>query len=139
MLYDNDMIFEDNIRGLVLKGKQAYMWNLVMMKIKGQICYGKITMNILKITAHPEDGTIRVRWQVEGVQGWRLIFTFWRYGLARRLAAGELPYVADITDGFSIFYLNSKGLIYKHMCDKMMPDTSGQENRVKGSKDPLPV
>ena len=47
--------------------------------------------------------------------------------------------VSDITDGFSIFYLNSEGLINRHMCDKMMPDSSGQENRVKDGKDALPV
>lgn len=25
-------------------------------------------------------------------------------------------------DGFSTFYVNSDGVIYKHVCDKMMPD-----------------
>ena len=82
-LYDKNMVFEDNIRGLLLKGRDAYMVNLVMLKIKGHIMYGKVDMNILKMTKHPEDGTIRVRWQVLGVSGWRLMLTFWRYGPAR--------------------------------------------------------
>lgn len=139
MLYAADMVFEDNIRGLVLKSRDAYMMNMMILKMKGNIMYAKVRMDVLKMTKHPEDGTIRVRWQVEGVQGWRLFFTFWRYGPARLFTFGSPKNVSDTTDGFSIFYLNSKGLIYKHMCDKMMPDSSNAANPVKDAKDALPI
>ena len=38
-------------------------------------------MEILKITRHAEDGTIRVRWRAVGVPGLRKIFMFWKYKL----------------------------------------------------------
>jgi hypothetical protein len=132
------MIFEDHIRGIYIKGLRDYAINLMMIKMNGSILYAKVTFNVLKMTMHPEDGTIRVRWQIEGVQGWRYLLTFWRYGLFRRFFGNpDEPYVSTKTDGFSIFYLNSQGLICKHLCDKMMPDTSGQPNPV--TKSALPV
>lgn len=140
MLYDKNVIFEDHIRGIVVKGLDAYCLNMAILKMKANILYAKTAFNVLKMTMHPEDGTIRVRWQIEGVQGWRYMITFWRYGLFRRYLGNESdPYISTKTDGFSIFYLNSQGLIYKHLCDKMMPDTSSQGNPVKGNKEALPV
>lgn len=141
-IYDKDIVFEDHIRGLVTRGIQPYMINFALLKMRGSLMYGSVRMNILKMTKHPEDGTVRVRWQVVGVSGWRLILTFWRY-VPFRLPFSQKDEsrpqeFSDTTDGFSIFYLNSQGLVYKHVCDKMMPDSSGAPDLKNGIKT-LPV
>ena len=57
------------------------MQQISIIKILAHIKYSHIKMEILKITRHPEDGTIRVRWRAVGVPGLRKIFMFWKYKL----------------------------------------------------------
>lgn len=124
-LYTKDMVFEDNIRGLVIKGRDNYAINLSWLKIKTALAFAEVQVLILKMTQHPEDSTIKVRWQINGISGWRLLFTFWRYGLFHSKKLDQ-SVGGDTYDGFSIFYLNSEGLIYKHFCDRMIPDSNPQ-------------
>ena len=121
-LYTHDMIFEDNIRNLKTKGVNDYMINISMLKIKAHLSYSSVGLKLLKITKHEDEGTVKVRWQIRGISGWRIIFTFWRYvPTLYNKGLTEQP-KSDIYDGFSTFYVNSDGKIYRHIADKMMPD-----------------
>lgn len=121
-LYTHDLIFEDNIRRLKTKGINDYMINISMLKIKAHLSYSSVGLKLLKITKHEDEGTVKVRWQIRGISGWRVIFTFWRYmPTLYNKGLSEQP-KSDIYDGFSTFYVNSDGKIYRHTADKMMPD-----------------
>jgi hypothetical protein len=121
-MYTNDILFEDNVRGVRTKGLTAYMQSLFKAKIMGHIKYTRVSVKILKTTQHPEDGTVRVRWRIEGVPG-MLSFVLNPF----RMPSTVMKQTEWI-DGFSIFYVNGNAKIFKHVCNKMIPD---QESVVK--------
>lgn len=118
-LYTKDIVFEDRIRGRVVKGINDYMLNLSFLRIKGHLSYSSIGFKILKITKHEEEAAVKVRWQIRGIPGWRVFLTFWRY---LPFSRNNQPMSSDVYDGFSTFFVNSEGKIYRHVADKMMPD-----------------
>jgi hypothetical protein len=77
-------------------------------------------LEVLKITKHPEDMTVKVRWTIRGIGGLRVMMNFWKYKL------WNIREIFDNTeywyDGFSTFYIGDDGLITKHVADKVMPD-----------------
>lgn len=123
-LYSNEMIFEDNIRGLKIIGRNNYFIHFALLRIKTAFLFAYIQLNILKITQHPQEGTIKVRWQISGMSGLMTIKNLFRLNIftiffSREKAlnkASGLKYY----DGFSIFYVNGDGLIFKHLCEKVM-------------------
>lgn len=71
---------------------------------------------MLKITAHPEDRTIRIRWRVRGISAWRVMLTFWRFKLWKLRDVFEMQ--EAWYDGFSTMHVaDDDGLIYKHVAD----------------------
>ena len=50
-----------------------------LIKLWAHLKYSHKEMNVLKITEHPEDMTVRVRWRVTGTPGLSIIFMFWKY------------------------------------------------------------
>lgn len=88
------MVFEDNIRKRRIEGVHNYMYNITFTKILSHIRYSHVKLHILKITQHPEDGTVRVRWRVVGLKGWKVILTFWRFRLFK-LRQEISPYNSD--------------------------------------------
>jgi hypothetical protein len=122
-LYTDDLIFEDHIRKVATKGIRDYIVNISLLRIKGHLSYSGIALKILKITKHEDEGTVKVRWQIRGIPGWRVIFTFWRYVPEIFAKKGEnINPSSDVWDGFSTFYVNNEGKIYRHLADKLMPD-----------------
>ncbi|GJQ73038.1 hypothetical protein Trydic_g1671 [Trypoxylus dichotomus] len=75
----------------------------------------------IQITQNPEDSSVKVRWRIRGISGIKVMVMFWKYRL------WNLKDFFDRTeswfDGFSTFYVNGEGKIYKHVADKMMPDS----------------
>ncbi|XP_055371340.1 uncharacterized protein C6orf136 homolog [Condylostylus longicornis] len=119
-IYSPNLIFENNIRGTRTVGLYHYIKQVALLRTVGHLKYAYVKFEILKITKHPEDLTIKIRWRVRGVSGLKVMFQFWKYKLWK---------VKDIFedqeawyDGFSIMYLGEDGLIEKHVADKVMPD-----------------
>lgn len=122
------------------------MKTIALLRAVGHLKYAYVKLTVLRITKHPEDGTIRCRWRVVGISGLKVMFMFWRYKLwelrkafqeQERLENSLKKYVfvkilffffflnfciKSWYDGFSTFYVGRDGLIYKHVADKMMPD-----------------
>lgn len=123
-LYTKDVIFEDHIRKVATKGINDYMINLSLLRIKGHLSYSSVALRVLKITKDEDEGTVKVRWQIRGLPGWRVIFTFWRYVPLAFVKndSGLNNAGTAVWDGFSTFYVNDQGLIYRHLADKLMPD-----------------
>ncbi|CAL1297499.1 unnamed protein product [Larinioides sclopetarius] len=119
-IYHKNIVFHNNIKGVVIKGLPAYIQTMYILKIYGYLQYAKVKVEVLKITHHIEDGTVRVRWRVKGISRHRLLLNFWK--LQTTSWQEFLNDEADWLDGFSVFSVGPDGLIYKHMCDKMTPD-----------------
>ncbi|GIY13405.1 uncharacterized protein C6orf136 [Caerostris darwini] len=119
-IYHKNIIFQNNINGVVIKGLSAYIQTMYVLKIYGYLQYAKVKVEILKITHHIEDGTVRVRWRVKGISRSKLLLNFWK--LKSSSWQNYLNNEADWLDGFSVFSVGPDGLIYKHVCDKMTPN-----------------
>ncbi|KAJ9576434.1 hypothetical protein L9F63_006647 [Diploptera punctata] len=118
-IYHNNLIFENNIRGTRSVGLYRYVKQIALLRTIGHFKFAYVKFEILKITMHPEDGTVKIRWRIRGISGLKVLFTFWKY---------KLWY-----DGFSIFYVGADGLVFKHIADKMMPDSDKSPAEVKRS------
>ncbi|RXG57881.1 hypothetical protein Avbf_10241 [Armadillidium vulgare] len=119
-MYTNDLIFDNRIRGKVTVGIFPYIRQISFLRIFGHIKFAYVEFEILKITQNLSDGTIRVRWRIIGSSALKslpFIFSLKSYSLKDAKEKMDTWY-----DGFSTFYVNEEGLIYKHIADKMMPD-----------------
>ncbi|KAL1373550.1 hypothetical protein pipiens_020443 [Culex pipiens pipiens] len=119
-IYNPNLIFENNIRGIRTEGLYHYVKQVALLRTVGHLKYAYVTMEVLKITKHPEENTVKVRWRVKGISAMRVMFQFWKYKL------WKLKEIFEDTeawyDGFSVFHIGPDGLIYKHVADKIMPD-----------------
>ncbi|XP_035233440.1 uncharacterized protein LOC118205247 [Stegodyphus dumicola] len=119
-IYHKNIIFQNNIKGVTTKGLPAYVQNMYLIKLYGYIHYAKVKVEILKITHHIEDGTVRVRWRVNGVTRTKVLMRLWKTNSLRWKEYSEEE--TEWLDGFSVFSVGPDGLIFKHVCDKMIPD-----------------
>ncbi|XP_050356413.1 uncharacterized protein LOC126777445 [Nymphalis io] len=119
-IYHPNLIFVNNIRGVTTVGLFHYVKQIALLRTVAHIKFAYVNFEILKITPHPEDSSIRMRWRIRGISGLKVFFMFWKYklwNLKQVFQDQELWY-----DGFSTFYVGSDGLIQKHVADKVMPD-----------------
>lgn len=120
-IYDLNLVFENNIRGTRSVGVYDYVKQMSLLRLLGHVRYAYVAFEVLKITQHPEDSTVRVRWRIVGVSGLKVMFQFWRHkfwNIKSVLDKQETWY-----DGFSTLYVNGEGHVVKHVADKMMPDS----------------
>ncbi|KAG5882813.1 hypothetical protein JTB14_024570 [Gonioctena quinquepunctata] len=120
-IYHPQVIFEDHIRNLRTVGLYSYVKQVALLRTIGHLKFAYVKFEVLKITHHPEDSTVKVRWRIRGISAWKVMLTFWKYKL------WNIREMFDKTeswyDGFSTFYVNTDGQIVKHVADKMMPDS----------------
>ncbi|KAL4084461.1 hypothetical protein QTP88_028274 [Uroleucon formosanum] len=64
-LYHLKLVFENNIRETKSVGLEYFVITISLLRFMGHIKYAYVKFNILKITKHPEDGTIKVRWRIK--------------------------------------------------------------------------
>lgn len=123
-IYSPNLIFQNNITGKHTVGLYHYVKQVAILRTVGHFKYAYVKFEILKITKHTEDHTIRIRWRVRGISGLKVMFQFWKYKVWQMkeiLKDQEAWY-----DGYSICYLGDDGLICKQIVDKIMPDESRQ-------------
>lgn len=119
-IYHKNIIFLNNIKGVTVKGLSAYAQAMYLMKLYGFLHFAKVKVEILKVTHHIEDGTVRVRWRVNGLPRHKFVLMLWKHKV---MNVENLPQEeTEWLDGFSVFSVGSDGLINKHICDKMIPD-----------------
>ncbi|XP_028029682.1 uncharacterized protein C6orf136 [Bombyx mandarina] len=119
-IYSPNLIFVNNIRGKTTVGLFHYVKQVALLRTVGHLKFAYVILEVLKITAHPEDSSIKMRWRIKGISGLKVMFMFWKYKLwdmQQVWKDQELWY-----DGFSTFYVGGDGLIGKHVVDKVMPD-----------------
>ncbi|XP_061392382.1 uncharacterized protein C6orf136 homolog [Musca vetustissima] len=119
-IYDPNLEFQNNITGKHTVGLYHYVKQIALLRTVGHLKYAYVKFEVLKITKHPEDFTIKIRWRVRGISGLKVMLNFWKYKLWD--IKGIFENQEAWYDGFSILYLGDNGLIYKHIVDKVMPD-----------------
>lgn len=80
-IYNRGIIFEDNIRDIRTEGLNQYAWQIAKIKMGAHFKYGKVNLDLLKLTSHPEDGTIRLRWRIVTYPGNSIVLAFWKVKL----------------------------------------------------------
>lgn len=60
------------------RGLPYYIQQISLLKVIGHLKFAYVSMDILKITAHPEDGTVKVRWRIKGLSTFKVMVTFWK-------------------------------------------------------------
>lgn len=119
-IYSQDIVFENKLRGTRTVGLFPYVRQTAFLRTVGHLKFAYVKFQILKITKHPEDGTIKVRWRITGISGLKALFQFWKIRLWDwKTVTSQME---SWYDGFSIFSVGEDGLVYKHVADTMMPD-----------------
>ncbi|XP_044262280.1 uncharacterized protein LOC123009826 [Tribolium madens] len=130
-IYHPELVFENNIRGITTVGLYHYVKQIALLRTVGHLRFAYVKLEVLKITKHPEDSTVKVRWRIRGISALKVMFTFWKYKL------WNFSEIYDKTeawyDGFSTFYVNADGEVYKHVADKMMPDSDSVNEKTSDS------
>lgn len=125
-VYSPNLIFENNIQGKHTVGLYHYVKQVALLRTVGHLKYAYVKFEVLKITKHPEDFSIRIRWSVRGISGLKVMFQFWKIKLWKFKELFEQQETWH--DGFSTCYLGPDGLIFKHVADKVMPDQNKEAN-----------
>lgn len=50
-----------------------------MLRVLGHFKYAYVDFEILKMTKHPEDSTIKIRWRINGITGFQMVSQMWKY------------------------------------------------------------
>jgi len=60
------------------RGLAKYSLQMALIRIIGHFKYVQVTFIIMKITSHPDEGTIKIRWRIAGLSNIKAL-SFWRY------------------------------------------------------------
>jgi len=119
-MYHPNLIFEDNIRGKIIEGLDAYIRTMNLVRIIAHIRFVYVRFHILKITKHPENGTIKIRWRIAGLGPGRMLL---RYFPDQLWLNGQMDRTAPSWyDGLSTFHVNNDDIIFKHVVDRVTRD-----------------
>ncbi|KAL2080101.1 hypothetical protein ACEWY4_023894 [Coilia grayii] len=110
-LYSNDIEFINGLINTKTKGRVIYQLTLSLWRLMCLCYYAEVRMEVLKLTRHPEDGSVRARWRLRGLPFHSLLLRFYKKDKSQ---------LYRNFDAFSTFYLGSDGLIHCHRLEKVM-------------------
>ncbi|XP_062492748.1 uncharacterized protein C6orf136 homolog isoform X1 [Pezoporus occidentalis] len=111
-LYSHDVEFINHLLHLHTRGRPMYQVAVALCRALAWGYFASLRLEVLALTRHPEDWSIRARWRLTGLPLHLLVLRFYRRDKAALLRS---------YDAFSTFFLNSQGLIRCHRVDKLMP------------------
>ncbi|XP_050173899.1 uncharacterized protein C6orf136 homolog isoform X2 [Myiozetetes cayanensis] len=111
-LYSQDVEFINHLLHLHTRGRPMYQLAVALCKALAWGYFASLRLEVLALTRHPEDWSVRARWRLTGVPLHLLLLCFYRRDKRQLLRS---------YDAFSTFFLNSQGLIRCHRVDKLMP------------------
>ncbi|XP_058260794.1 uncharacterized protein C6orf136 homolog [Hemibagrus wyckioides] len=110
-MYSNNMEFINDLLNMKTRGRVAYQLTLALWRLMCLCYYADARLEVLKLTKHPEDGSIKARWRVKGLPFHTLLLRFYKKDKSQFYRT---------FDAFSTFYLGSDGLIHCHKVEKVM-------------------
>ncbi|XP_062866266.1 uncharacterized protein C6orf136 homolog [Trichomycterus rosablanca] len=110
-MYSIDVEFINGLLNTKTRGRVAYQLSLTLWRILCLCYYADARLEVLKLTKHPEDGSIKARWRVKGLPFHTLFLRFYKKDKSQFYRT---------FDAFSTFYLGSNGLIQCHKVEKVM-------------------
>lgn len=117
-MYHQNVKFVNNIIGATTNGIYQYKAQISGFRFMILTCMTELSLDVLKISKHSDEGAIKVRWRIKGIP---LLIKYLPY-LGRQVRDGENRY--RYLDGFSVFEVGSDGLIHCHRLHKVMPSSS---------------
>ncbi|KAM9306848.1 uncharacterized protein C6orf136 homolog isoform 1-T3 [Pholidichthys leucotaenia] len=111
-MYSNDVEFINGLINIKTRGRVVYQLMLVLWRLLCLCYYAEARLEVLKLTKHMEDGTIKARWRVKGLPLHTLLLRFYRKDKSQLYRS---------IDAFSTFYVGKDGLIHCHKVEKVMP------------------
>lgn len=63
------------------RGLHHYVRQIALLRTVGHLRYAYVKLEVLKITKHPEDSSVKVRWRIRGLSGLKVMVFFWKYRL----------------------------------------------------------
>ncbi|XP_039977425.1 uncharacterized protein C6orf136 homolog isoform X2 [Xiphias gladius] len=111
-MYSNDMEFINGLMNTKTRGRVLYHFTLSLWRLLCLCYYAEARLEVLKLTKHMEDGTIKARWRIRGLPVHSLLLRFYRK---------DKSHLYRSYDAFSTFYIGQNGLIHCHKVEKVMP------------------
>ncbi|XP_041868212.1 uncharacterized protein C6orf136 homolog [Melanotaenia boesemani] len=111
-MYSNDVEFINGLVNMKTRGRVAYRLTLSMWRLLCLCYYAEARLDVLKLTKHMEDGTIKARWRVRGLPLHTVLLRFYRK---------DKSHLYRSYDAFSTFYVGQDGLIHCHKVEKVIP------------------
>ncbi|XP_019724322.1 uncharacterized protein C6orf136 homolog [Hippocampus comes] len=111
-MYSNDIEFINGLLDTKTRGRAAYRFTLSLWRLACLFYFADAQLEVLKLTKHMEDGSIKARWRLRGLPFLTLMLRFYR--------KDKSP-LYRCYDAFSTFYVGRDGLIHCHKVEKVMP------------------
>ncbi|XP_071880972.1 uncharacterized protein C6orf136 homolog isoform X2 [Anas platyrhynchos] len=111
-LYSPDIEFVNHPLRLHTRGRAMYQVAVTLCRVAAWGYFASLRLEVLALTQHPEDCSIRARWRLTGLPFHLCLLRFYRKDKRELLRS---------YDAFSTFFLDSRGLIRCHRVDKLMP------------------
>ncbi|XP_018550990.1 uncharacterized protein C6orf136 homolog [Lates calcarifer] len=111
-LYSIDVEFINGLINTKTRGRVVYQLTLNLWRLLCLCYYAEARLEVLKLTKHMEDGTIKARWRIRGLPFHTLLLRFYRKDKSQLYRS---------YDAFSTFYIGQDGLIHCHKVEKVMP------------------
>ncbi|XP_059206014.1 uncharacterized protein C6orf136 homolog isoform X2 [Centropristis striata] len=108
-MYSRDLEFVNGLINTKTRGRVVYQLTLSLWRLLCLCYYANARLEVLKLTKHMEDGTIKARWRVRGLPLYSLLLRFYRK---------DKSHLYRSYDAFSTFYIGKDGLIHCHKVEK---------------------
>lgn len=111
-MYSSDVEFINGLINTKTRGRVVYQFTLSLWRLLCMCYYSSVQLEVLKLTKHMEDRTIKARWRLRGLPFLSLYLRFYRRDKSQLYRS---------YDAFSTFYVGRDGLIHCHKVEKVMP------------------
>jgi len=118
-IFRDDVILEDRIYNRYIRGGHEYRTHFGALASAGRIMYPQIEMHVLSLTPIIEDATVRMRWRVYYMNILDFVLMLVQF---QKFTPEYLKTKGRMVDGYSIYYADSNGAVYRHVIDKVIPD-----------------
>ncbi|XP_052389135.1 uncharacterized protein C6orf136 homolog [Carassius gibelio] len=110
-IYSEDVEFINGLLNTKTRGRVVYQLTLTIWRLMCLCYYAEAQLEVLKLTKHPEDGSIKARWRVKGLPFHSVLIFFYKK---------DKSHLYRTYDAFSTFYVGSDGRIHRHKVEKVM-------------------